>query len=266
MNLCVPTLYPGRDSVWAGFFSALAAILAMLSVALGTAPARDTDDLQVQRMAIGHSVRHRPIDAVAIGAAAAPRRLLLIGCIHGNECAGLRIVAALERTRPPTGVQLWLVPEMNPDGTAAGTRQNAHGVDLNRNFPYRWRPIGNPTYYSGPRSLSEPESQTAARLIQRVRPAVTVWYHQHESLVDMTGADRGVARRYAQLAHLRAICLPFLPGTAILWSNHRFPGTNAFVVELPAGRVSDAALADHLSAVRALELGQRMGSATRFAQ
>jgi len=84
--------------------------------------------------------------------------------------------------------------------------------------------------------------------------------------------ERGVARRYAQLArplqgrvatpaHLLATCLPFLPGTTPAWSNHAFPGTTAVVVELPAGPVGPAALVDHLRAVRAMELDERPGPA-----
>jgi hypothetical protein len=88
-----------------------------------------------RRVVIRHSVRGRTIVAHVLGPDAAPRKLLLVGCIHGNECAGIAILSALARRRVPAGVQLWLVPEMNPDGTAAGTRQNADGVDLNRNFP-----------------------------------------------------------------------------------------------------------------------------------
>jgi murein peptide amidase A len=70
--------------------------------------------------------------------------------IHGNETAGLAITSALRRIRPPRGVQLWLVPELNPDGVAAGTRQNADGVDLNRNFPYLWKFTSEPVYYCCP--------------------------------------------------------------------------------------------------------------------
>ena len=91
-----------------------------------------------RRVVIGHSVRGRPIVAHVLGPDSAPRKLLLVGCIHGNECAGIaHPVRRWPARRVPAGVQLWLVPEMNPDGTAADTRQNAHGVDLNRNFPYR---------------------------------------------------------------------------------------------------------------------------------
>ena len=214
---------------------------------------------------VGHSVQGRAIVAHVLGSPAAKRRILLVGCIHGNECAGRAILAALEREPVRAGAQLWLVPSMNPDGEAADTRQNADGVDLNRNFPYEWQPGGGPTYYAGPRPSSEPETRAAMRLIERVKPTVTIWYHQHEDLVDMAGGDRGVARRYAELSGLRATCLPFLPGTATAWSNHGLPGTTAFVVELPAGPVSGGALAQHLNALRAMELGERSGSRTSCA-
>ncbi len=204
----------------------------------------------------------RPILAHVRGDDSAPRKLLLVGCIHGNECAGRAILAALERRPVPVGVQLWLLPSMNPDGEAADTRQNADGVDLNRNFPYQWRRVSGPTYYSGPRPLSEPETRAAVRLIERIEPAVTIWYHQHEDLVDMAGGDRGIARRYAQLSGLRATCLPFLPGTASAFSNHLLRGTTSFVVELPAGPVRGAALRRHLRAVAGAERGAREGSSS----
>jgi murein peptide amidase A len=211
---------------------------------------------------VGRSVRGRSIAAEVLGPDSAPRKILVVGCIHGNECAGVAILSALARQRVPTGVQLWLVPEMNPDGTAADTRQNARGVDLNRNFPFRWRPIANPAYSAGPHPLSEPESRAAVALISAIHPAVTIWYHQHEDLVDMAGGDRGIARRYARSVGLRATCLPVLPGTATGWSNHTFPGTTSFVVELPAGRVTRTALAVHVAALEGVEQGRRVGSRT----
>ncbi len=213
-----------------------------------------------KRMVFGRSVQGRPLVAWSFGSDHARRKVLVVGCIHGNECAGLAITSALRHQPVPRGVQLWLVPEMNPDGTAADTRQNADRVDLNRNFPYRWEQITDPTYYSGPYPTSEPETRAAMSLIRRLRPAVTIWYHQHMDLVDMAGGDRAVARRYARIAGLRPTCLTFLSGVATGWSNHTFPGTTSFVVELPAGPAS--ATAKHLRAVRAMELGQRSGSAT----
>jgi protein MpaA len=209
---------------------------------------------------IGHSVMGRPITAQVLGPDSARRKILLVGCIHGNECAGVPILSALAGRPPRTGVQLWLIRELNPDGTAADTRQNADGVDLNRNFPFQWQPVSDPTFYSGPRAESEPETRAAVRLIRAIKPAVTVWYHQHMDLVDMAGGDRGLARRYAHLAGLPATCLPFLPGTATGWENHTFPHTTAFVVELPAGTVGPASLERHLRAINGLEQGERVGS------
>jgi len=234
--------------------------LAVASAALAAFCVVSTPVAEAHVVRVGHSVRGRPIRAQVLGPDSAPRKILLVGCIHGNECAGIRILNAVARKPAPPGVQLWLVRRMNPDGTAFDTRQNADGVDLNRNFPFRWRPISDPTYDSGPRPFSEPESRAAARLIRRIHPAVTIWYHQHEDLVDLSGGDHGVARRYAQRAGLRATCLPFLPGTATNWSNHSLPGTTAFVVELPEGPVSPRALLRHERAVRGAELGQRAGS------
>jgi protein MpaA len=220
---------------------------------------------QARVVRVGYSVDHRAILAHVLGPDTAPRKILVVGCIHGDECAGLAIISALRHERVLQGVQLWLVGQMNPDGSAAGTRQNAHGVDLNRNFPYRWQPISDPVYYSGPHPASEPETRAAMRLILRIKPAVTIWYHQHMDLVDMAGGDRGAARRYAQVSGMRATCLSFLPGTAPVWQNHRLPRTTSFVVELPAGPVDPSALTRHVRAVKAMERGERSGSRTSCA-
>src|SRR5438270_5470893 len=110
-------------------------------------------------MQIGHSADGRAIVATESGAPRAPSRVLVVGCIHGNECAGIAVVRRLRRLSPPRRIDLWLVPTLNPDGRAADTRQNGHGVDLNRNFAAGWTHHGAPwsTYYSGPRPFSEPE-------------------------------------------------------------------------------------------------------------
>ncbi len=189
---------------------------------------------------LGHSVRHRAIKATEIGAKSGALTLLVVGCIHGNEPAGIAVARDLLSDAPPKHVTLWVLPDLNPDGVAAGTRQNARGVDLNRNFPWRWRRISHrgDLHYSGPHALSEPESRIARALILRVRPHVTIWFHQSDNLVDQSGGTPAIERRYARLTHMRLARLPRYPGSAAGWQNHRLPATTAFVVELPAGRLT----------------------------
>jgi protein MpaA len=182
---------------------------------------------------VGHSVQHRPIELVHI--AGSGPRVLVVGAVHGNEPAGLAVVRALERTQPQ--VDLWLVPVLNPDGLFAGTRQNAHGVDLNRNFPSLWQHFGRPgsTYYSGPRPFSEPESRVARNLILRIHPQVTLWFHQHLNVVWAYGRSSAAGRRYARLAGMRFLHRAWLAGSATNWQNHLRGGGVSLTVELPAG-------------------------------
>ena len=75
---------------------------------------------------------------------------LLVAAQHGEEGAtALLVRRLLERvTARETG---WaVVPVANPDGLLNGTRQNAAGVDLNRNFPAdTWRPDDSFTFPPG---------------------------------------------------------------------------------------------------------------------
>ncbi len=217
---------------------ALAALAAFLLAGSG-------GPLHVQ---LGNSAQGRAIDAVELGDPAAARKVLVVGCIHGNECAGVAIVRRLERMAPPKGVDLWLVESFNPDGYALGTRVNARGVDLNRNFPSGWQDLEGVTD-SGARPLSEPESRIAYRLILRLRPAVSIWFHQHLSVVDGSGGDAAVEQRFARLVGLPFVTLPRYPGSVTTWENSTLPGKTAFVVELPAGSLTAAQTARFAAAV-----------------
>jgi murein peptide amidase A len=203
---------------------------------------------------IGHSVDGRAIRPVVLGPPDAPRRVLVVGCIHGSEPAGEAITRRLVAAGPVPGVELVVVPALNPDGCRAGTRGNAHGVDLNRNFPSNWARIGHrgDLQWSGPKPLSEPETRYAVALINVLRPDVTIWFHQPQGVVRAWGPSIGVARRFAALAHYpyRSIEWPY--GTASNWQNHRFPGSASFVAELPPGPVPAARVALWVRAIREL--------------
>jgi murein peptide amidase A len=228
------------------------AVLATLVVVPLSAPATPTS------VVIGQSVRGRAIVAYERGDRSAPVTVV-VGVIHGSEPAGLGVVRLLRHIPLPAGVHLWLIPTVNPDGLAAGTRQNAHGVDLNRNWPAAWVPNGRPWdgYYAGPRPLSEPENRAMAAFLLRVRPALTIWYHQPLDLVYGSDPHVSVLERYAHLTGLPYRRLPAPRGAATRWERRRFPRSPAFVVEFPAGTPSPATLRRHAVAVLALAEGLR---------
>ncbi len=192
----------------------------------------------------GHSVRGTELVAVRIGDPDAKRTGLVVGSIHGDETEGHEIVHILRhRYRDARHVNLWVVKTVNPDGVAADTRKNAHGVDLNRNFSYRWRGGVSPSsgFYPGPRPFSEPESRAVRRFAERIEPNVTIWYHQPwgQVLLPCHGPAR-VQKRYARIARFPSErCRgQHLRGTATSWQNHHLPG-RAFVVELRGGELPD---------------------------
>jgi protein MpaA len=215
-------------------------------------PRISTAQTEGESRVIGQSVDGRPIVAERIGDPAATRVAVVVGVIHGDEPAGLKVTGALRRMEEDLGgVQVWIIDALNPDGLAAHARKNAHAVDLNRNFPYRWRgglAISN-GYYPGPSPASEPETRAAMDFLGEVRPDLSVWYHQPWGAVLACRGRPKLAARYAKLVKLRTSCRgKNLRGTAISWEKAELGGT-AFVVEFPGGGVSQRTARRHARAV-----------------
>lgn len=211
-------------------------------------------DLSQRVFAFGSSVEGRALVAERYGDPGG-RRVLIIGVIHGNEAAGVAIIDELRVTPPPPGVELWLVESMNPDGQAAGDRHNAHQVDLNRNFPYNWGPIGEPGVgqYAGPGAASEPETLAVVNLITQLRPDITIWYHQDLFTISpSTGRDGRIRARYSELTGvpLGEITGGIYTGVAATWARRELEpdGGVAFIVELGA-TLTDEEAARHAAAV-----------------
>ena len=196
-------------------------------------------------MLVGRSVQKRAITAVQLGDPAGTRVALVVGVIHGDERAGLRIVDAIKRRAAHQrdalqGTQLWAIQTVNPDGMRAHARKNARGVDLNRNFPYRWRDDvpHSSGYYPGRRAASEPETRAVMAFVRRIQPDLSIWYHQPWGAVLACRGRPPIAAEYAKLVGMRTSCRgKGLHGTAITWEMHAFPGSAAFVVEMPPGKI-----------------------------
>ena len=101
---------------------------------------------------LGFSVQHRPIELVHV--AGPGPRVLVVGCIHGNECAGLAVIAALRKTHPRE--DLWLVADVQSGRARA------------RHAPERARHRPEPELPGGVAAVR------AARLGLRRRPAALV--------------------------------------------------------------------------------------------
>jgi hypothetical protein len=90
-------------------------------------------------------------------------------------------------------------------------------------------------------------------LIDGLRPAVSIWYHQHASLVDdSSGGSLAIERRYAHAVGLPLRNYGFFPGSITGWQDHTYPRDTAFVVELGPGPLTPAAVARHVAVILAL--------------
>ena len=162
---------------------------------------------------IGTSLNGRVISTYSFGSGA--KTIVYTGAIHGDESGTrslmLRWVDTLEASvrSIPADKTIVVIPAINPDGVAAGTRTNKHNVDLNRNFDTSdWKEdittVSNQPFPGGGGSapLSEPESQALANYIGMVKPALVLSYHSIGGLVmsNQSGNSLSLAQTYARLS------------------------------------------------------------------
>lgn len=206
-----------------------------------------------RRLVLGHSVDGRPIIAWLIAPSRVWCSMLVVGSIAGDEAGGIAVTRFLVSQAPLAGVRLWLIPDVNPDGAVEETRVNARGVDLNRNFSFRWRHQGVPgsRYYSGRRPASEPETRAIEAFIRRTRPGLAIWLHQPYGLIDESQGPRWAEQRLARALKLPLERLPDYPGSGIGWDDHVIP-RSAFDVELPGGGLSRPEIRRVAIAIRSL--------------
>src|SRR3954452_21485965 len=65
---------------------------------------------------IGRSVQGRAIRAYHLGDPTSPRKAVVLGSIHGDETAGIRVTEGIRRGSPVHELDLWVIPTVNPDG------------------------------------------------------------------------------------------------------------------------------------------------------
>ncbi len=129
-------------------------------------------------------------------------KLLLFAGIHGEEPeTTLALSRALRHLSVPSP-QCAVVLAANPDGLIRGTRGNAHGVDLNRNFPASdWQPdpvthrstLDEPmdvVLSPGEHPGSEPEAKALMSLIDGLKPNAVIALHAPLACIDEASETR----------------------------------------------------------------------------
>lgn len=140
------------------------------------------DHAVLRERVVGSSVEGRPIKIYVLGNGS--RGFFFIGRLHGVEdCgteAGLQFLrwvlmsSKAEAADLRANGSIIFLPVANPDSSG---RQNAHNVDLNRNFPTGWGLSGStdpfdPYDYIGPSPGSEPETQAIMKVLDDYDPKV----------------------------------------------------------------------------------------------
>lgn len=161
----------------------------------------------------GRSVEGRPLRYSVHGDG--DEIVFIMGGIHGNEISGIKIAEKLEKyllNKPymAAGKTIIVMPIANPDGYAKGTRHNANGIDLNRNFDTGNR-VNNTT--NGDKGFTEPESRAIARIIRRYDPDRIISIHSPLGCVDYDGYAAGLAYRISSASHLPVRKLGSRPGS-----------------------------------------------------
>ncbi len=162
---------------------------------------------------IGYSVRGRPITAYYFGQGSTV--MLYTGTIHGNEVSAKRLmdrwIAELEThfDKIPAGRRVVIIPTLNPDGYVSGSRWNANGVDLNRNWEVSdWKTDITDTQNrpmpgaGGSAPMSEPETKALAALTTKLRPRLTMSFHAQGNVViaNQAADSMSLANTYSRLS------------------------------------------------------------------
>ena len=151
------------------------------------------------------SVQGRPLlqgDVLPPSKISKPTRVLVIGGIHGDELSSVSLALQwMELAGQIPAQSHWrFLPALNPDGLLAKkpSRTNAHGVDLNRNFPTpNWqneaatywgkRTKKDPRRWPGEKPLSEPESKLVFEQMASFAPQLIVSIHVFYGVLDFDG-------------------------------------------------------------------------------
>ncbi len=148
----------------------------------------------IEEAKVPHHDRARPILSVR-SRAEAPKTLLVLAGVHGNELAGLLAVPKVLEAWSSSLVRLVVITPVNPIGAAENKRHNGGGQDINRDFV----------------RFATPEARVVRDVYDRVRPDFVIALHEGPQ----TGAFM-FANRFVEPALGAALCDDLAAGGTVL--------------------------------------------------
>lgn len=128
------------------------------------------------------------------------KTVLVIGVVHGDEPDGEYLITRYLSERSETKNRLLFIPCLNPDGKSAGTRTNANGVDLNRNFPTKnWEKTEKNEYFGGDAPASEDETRFLIYILEKYKPDLVITLHEPYAIVNYDGPAKDIAQKISQI-------------------------------------------------------------------
>ncbi len=223
-----------------------------------------------ERVVFGYSVSERVLEARVMGYSGGVP-VVVVGSIQGDQLPSKTLVDALadyygqDLNRVPDGIVYYFVSSMNPDGNAAGSRFNAHEVDLNRNWDTAdWRANAAVPGYpngkagsGGSRPFSEPETVAIRDLLYDLRSQASgltvVIVHSSVSLsageVYPGGRDaEGIAAAYCDVTGYRveySWAQYTTSGEAVTWCSEN--GITAIDVVFPAKQTPSSRVSGNMT-------------------
>ena len=208
----------------------------------------------------GHSVEQTPLHVWQ--PAGSEVEVLIFAGIHGEEPDSTVLLSRALRSMSRRSSSCAVVLCANPDGLRYGTRGNANGVDLNRNFPspnwkadrvtHRWNVDSERTVLLSPgeRPGSEPEVLALMQLVNDLEPQCVVSIHSPLGLID-DPERTDLGRMFAEKSGMPRTVIPIqqTPGSFGSWAKDI--GLATITYELPNETVGNM-LPLHLPILRAL--------------
>ncbi|MBQ2644479.1 murein peptide amidase A [bacterium] len=131
----------------------------------------------------------------------AAKTVLFIGVFHGDEPQGEFLIRKfIEENNSEIKNKLLLIPCLNPDGKILNTRQNANGIDLNRNFPTKNYIVTSDKHYNGGQNpASEIETKFIISVLEEFKPDFILSFHAPYKVVNFDGDAKAQAEKISKL-------------------------------------------------------------------